>query len=208
MKRLSVHLNNRVKKIGIRNYSSQEATTNVISKEFNTVNINPEKYYEDIYTMRQLILKENKNKSGIYKFVNKLSGSFYIGSAKNLRTRIYSYFQLSSLLRGKNNSIISKALIKHGYSNFSLEILEYCDVSKLLEREQYYLDLLEPDYNIAKIAGSTIGIPRSEEFKNKLSELQKGKVHTEETKLLMSQSHSGSNNSMFGTTLSGSGKKK
>ena len=100
---------------------------------------------------------------------------FYIGSAKNLRTRIYSYFQLSSLLRGKNNSIISRALIKYGYSNFSLEVLEYCDVSKLLEREQYYFDLLKPDYNIAKVAGSTVGIPRTEEHKNLLSKQQKGK---------------------------------
>jgi group I intron endonuclease len=148
--------------------------------------------------MKPQILKENKNKSGIYKFVNKLSGSFYIGSAKNLRTRIYSYLQLSILLKGKNNSIITRALIKYGYSNFSLEILEYCDVSKLLEREQYYFDLLEPDYNIAKVAGSTIGVPRSEEFKNKLRELRKGKVHKEETKLLMSQIHLGANNSMFG----------
>jgi hypothetical protein len=198
---LSLHYDNRVKKIGIRNYSTQEDTTNVIGRESNTADIKPVKYYEDIYTMKPQILKENKNKSGIYKFVNKLSGSFYIGSAKNLRTRIYSYFQLSILLRGKNSSIISRALIKYGYSNFSLEILEYCDVSKLLEREQYYFDLLEPDYNIAKVAGSTIGIPRSEEFKNKLSELRKGKVHTEETKLLMSQIHSGANNSMFGKKI-------
>ena len=72
------------------------------------------------------------------------------------------------------------------------------DVSKLLEREQYYFDLLEPDYNIAKVAGSTIGVPRSEEFTIKLRELRKGKVHKEETKLLMSQIHLGANNSMFG----------
>ena len=143
---LSLQSDNRVKKLGIRNYSTQEDTTNVIGRESNTADIKPVKYYEDIYTMKSQILKENKNKSGIYKFVNKLSGSFYIGSAKNLRTLIYSYLQLSSLLKGKNNSIITRALIKYGYSNFSLEILEYCDVSKLLEREQYYFDLLEPDY--------------------------------------------------------------
>ena len=195
---LSLQSDNRVKKLGIRNYSTQEDTTNVIGRESNTADIKPVKYYEDIYTMKSQILKENKNKSGIYKFVNKLSGSFYIGSAKNLRTRIYSYLQLSILLKGKNNSIITRALIKYGYSNFSLEILEYCDVSKLIEREQYYFDLLEPDYNIAKVAGSTIGVPRSEEFKNKLRELRKGKVHKEETKLLMSQIHLGANNSMFG----------
>jgi hypothetical protein len=34
--------------------------------------------------------------------------------------------------------IIWKALLKHGYSNFSLEILEYCKVSELLIREDYY----------------------------------------------------------------------
>jgi hypothetical protein len=197
-KLLSLHSDNRVKKIGIRNYSTQEDTTNVIGRESSTADIKPVKYYEDTYAMKSQILKENKNKSGIYMFVNKLSGSFYIGSAKNLRTRIYSYLQLSILLKGKNNSIISRALLKYGYSNFSLKILEYCDVSKLLEREQYYFDLLEPDYNIAKVAGSTIGVPRSEEFKNKLRELREGKVHTEETKLLMSQIHSGANNSMFG----------
>ena len=55
--------------------------------------------------------------------------------------------------------------------------------------------MLEPDYNIAKVAGSTIGVPRSEEFKNKLSELRKENVHTEETKLLMSQTRLGANNS-------------
>ena len=68
-------------KLGIRNYSTQEDTSNVNGRESNTAVIEPVKYYEDIYTMKPLILKENKNKSGIYKFVNKLTGSFYIGSS-------------------------------------------------------------------------------------------------------------------------------
>jgi hypothetical protein len=33
------------------------------------------------------------------------------------------------------------------------EILEYCEPSKVLEREQYYIDLLKPEYNILKTAG-------------------------------------------------------
>jgi group I intron endonuclease len=69
---------------------------------------------------------------------------------------------------------ISRALIKYGYSNFILEILEYCDVLVLLKREQYYLDLLKPTYNIAKIAGSTLGVPKSEETKAKISEALQG----------------------------------
>jgi len=43
---------------------------------------------------------------------------------------------------------IHRALLKYGYSNFSLEILEYCDFSELLKREKYYIDLLLPEYNI------------------------------------------------------------
>jgi hypothetical protein len=50
--------------------------------------------------------------------------------------------------------------------------LEYIDVSNLpkeearkliLEREQYYLDLLKPEYNILKVAGSSLGFKHSEE---------------------------------------------
>jgi len=46
--------------------------------------------------------------------------------------------------------MIYKALLKYGYSKFSLEILEYCDPKDLTKREQYYLDLLKPNYNILK----------------------------------------------------------
>lgn len=43
---------------------------------------------------------------------------------------------------------------KHGYSNFSLEILEYCNPSECIKKEQYYIDLLSPEYNLLKQAGS------------------------------------------------------
>jgi hypothetical protein len=61
-----------------------------------------------------------------------------------------------------NNSIIYKALVKYGYSQFKLDILEICDPTNLIEREQYYLDLLEPEYNILKTAGSLKGFIHSE----------------------------------------------
>ena len=40
--------------------------------------------------------------------------------------------------------------------------MEYCEPSVLLEREQYYLDTLKPEYNILKTAGTTAGVKRSE----------------------------------------------
>ena len=57
--------------------------------------------------------------------------------------------------------------MKYSHSSFSLTILEYCEKSGasglLNNREQYYLDRLEPDYNILKIAGSLLGYTFTEE---------------------------------------------
>jgi group I intron endonuclease len=57
---------------------------------------------------------------------------------------------------------IYKAIIKHGYANFKLEILEYCDPKILLLREQYYIDLLKSDYNVLNTTGSTFGYKHTE----------------------------------------------
>ena len=37
---------------------------------------------------------------------------------------------------------INSALLKYGYSNFQLEIIEYISPQMAVETEQYYLDLL------------------------------------------------------------------
>lgn len=159
--------------------------------------------------MKLLILKENKDKSGIYKWTHLKTKNFYIGSSINLWRRFLNYYNFSYI--SKNNLIISRALVKYGYLNFSLEILEYCDKSNLLEREQYYLDLLKPTYNILKLAGSSIGFKHSENTKIKISKSLKGvyigersslfgRTHTEETKKLMSQTKIGINNPLYGKT--------
>jgi group I intron endonuclease len=67
-----------------------------------------------------------------------------------------------------NKSFIYRSLLKYGYSNFRLEILEYCDPDKTLNREQAFLDLLQPHYNILKKAGSLLGFRHSEETIAKL----------------------------------------
>jgi len=53
--------------------------------------------------------------------------------------------------------------LKYGYKNFSLEVLEYCDKKSVIDREQYYIDLLKPEYNLCPKAGSSMGrIPRED----------------------------------------------
>lgn len=74
---------------------------------------------------------------------------------------MYTYYSLASLV--KSNRPIDRALLKYGFSNFKLEILEYSDKKNVLIREQYYMDLLKPEYNIAEKAGSTLGYKHTPE---------------------------------------------
>lgn len=76
-------------------------------------------------------------------------------------------------------------MFKYGYSNFILEILEYCDKTNLLEREQYYLDKLKPEYNILKFAYSMLGYKHTASSIEKL----KSKIVSPEHKLLLSLTH-------------------
>lgn len=166
------------------------------------------KVYENALDMKKDILHENKGKSGIYMITNKLTGDIYIGQSINISNRFKNYFNLS-YLKSKDSYIINRALIKYGYSNFSVTILEYCDKSKLLVREQHYLDKLNPQYNILKIAGSYLNSKHTEETKAKISKSLKGvyvkeksplfgSLHTEETKKLMSLKKQRGNNPLFG----------
>lgn len=84
-----------------------------------------------------------------------------MGSGTCISDRLSTYYSEKSmkikLIKGK--SAIYSSILKHGLPKFRLEILEYCEKVKavILLREQYYLDLLKPEYNLLKIAGSSLG---------------------------------------------------
>lgn len=131
------------------------------------------------------VLKFLNNKSGVYKWTNCLNGKSYVGSSINLHRRIQEYFNpvrsLRELKRGE--SMLYKSLLKYGYLNFTLEILEVVDAAELsstearlllLDREQYYIDLLDPEYNILKVAGSNLGTKLTPETKAKISKAKLG----------------------------------
>lgn len=135
--------------------------------------------------LKDEILKDNRDRSGVYRWVNNLNGKTYVGSGVNLAKRLGSYYNKNVLNR--NPRPIQNALLKYGHINFTLEILEYCPKTKLLEREQFYLDLLVPDYNILKYAYSLLGFKHSEESLEKL----KGRIISPEHKEILSSIHKG-----------------
>jgi hypothetical protein len=100
-------------------------------------------------------LDDNIGKSGIYRFANNRNNKSYVGSSKDLCRRFKDYYDIDFLKRRvlTSNSLIYRALLDEGYGNFTLEILEYCDKNIRFEREQLYMDLLKPEYNIQSIAG-------------------------------------------------------
>lgn len=121
------------------------------------------------------VLKENKNKSGIYRWVNKITKESYVGSSSNITERLRKYYCKNYLEHRLSiyNSRIYKALLEYDHTNFSLEILEYCDKEALISREQYYLNIINPEYNICKVAGSMLGFKHSTstlvKFKGRIS---------------------------------------
>ena len=144
---------------------------NTIIRFFST-ELNPFITYNDSLLYKLNVQKENKNKSGIYRWVNNINNKSYVGSSVNLYSRLTNYYSIKYLNRSvlRGNSLIYRALLLHGHNNFNLEILEYCDRKFVIDREQYYLDLLKPEYNILNKAGSNSVFKQSRETLLKLKD--------------------------------------
>lgn len=182
--------------IGLRPYSTKPVN--------NSSDLKPEVIYHNCELDKAKILRDNKDKKAIYRWINNINHKTYIGSSANLTVRLYKYF--STIHLAKYNTPIHNALLKYGFNNFSLEILEYCENGvDLVKREQYYFDLLKPEYNILKIAGSPLGFKHSEktleffrnnrkvseETRNNLSLAATGRILTESDKIKISIARSG-----------------
>lgn len=152
----------------------------------------PIKIYSNVDLDKEKIILENKDKAGVYQFINKLTGQSYVGSSINLSKRFrqyYSYSYISSSARGK--SIICSSILKNGYSNFSLTILEYCKIDETINREQFYIDTIVPTMNILQMAGNSLGYNHTEEALAKMSEVKKGKIYSTEHKAKISEALKG-----------------
>lgn len=65
------------------------------------------------------VLKENKGKSGIYLWTNKINGKRYVGSSVDLSNRLRMYFNISYIKYFEDIMIIYRALLAHGFDNFT-----------------------------------------------------------------------------------------
>ena len=175
------------------------------NKNKNNIKIIPVVSYFNAGIDKPIVYKENKNKSGIYRWNNLITSKSYIGSSISLSARSNCYYSLTYLKKrvAKGSSIIYSSLLKYGYFNFSIDILEYCEPSLLIQKEQYYIDLLKPEYNILEKAGSRFGTKQSEETKQLISSALKGRTFSDEFKAKLRiafKLRRGTKTSFFGKT--------
>ena len=123
--------------------------------------------------------------------INLVNGKTYIGSSLNLKRRLKEYLNPLYITRNlkKGNSAILKALLKYGPLKFNFKVLETVEARKRLDlsiskseikkiivtKEQYYMDLIKPEYNLNPKAGSNFGRIFSEEIRKKMSLSKLGK---------------------------------
>lgn len=165
---------------------------------------------------KMLTKKENRVEndttkiSGIYKITNKINGRYYFGSSKDISYRWKIH--LRKLNKGVHHSpFLQRDFNKCGQSNFEFSIIEGVDELNLLKVEQTYLDISKLDknnsYNVSFTAGGGKCEPHVlDKIKRCWTDEKRqahrilrtgnknffyGKVHTEETKNIISNLHKG-----------------
>ena len=109
--------------------------------------------------------------SGVYVFTSP-SGGQYVGSAVDLDKRRSEH--LRALRRGTHcNPALQKAFDKYGERNIKFDILMRCERQEVVAKEQHFIDSLKPRYNIARVAGSALGIKRTDEQNARRSAISK-----------------------------------
>lgn len=174
------------------NFGSKPSTGN------NTKKLKPVKIYDSLKGDRVNILKEQRDKSGVYCLINKINGHAYVGSSINLASRMINYLNNTFLKNKQNaNMPIVRALLKYDQSNFTLLILEYVEPESLTVRETFYILDVMPYYNVLKQGYSSLGYIHTEETKKLLSELAKNRTHSDKTKGLIARAVTGENNPFY-----------
>jgi group I intron endonuclease len=138
--------------------------------------------------------------SGIYKIINKINGKYYVGSAKNIRSRWNGHRHLLNKNIHKNPHL-QNSWNKYGIDNFEFIIIEEIEPRYLLIEEQKYLDIAKTEqdkcYNKSFLADRIEMTPQvidkiresnrkriwSKTSLLKLSKIHKGQKHTEESKI-------------------------
>jgi uncharacterized protein YoxC len=100
-------------------------------------------YYEKPYTDLVGRVVGKNVKTGIYKITNLTNGMCYVGQAVNIAERWRQHIKRGLGAEVPTRNKLYPAMFSIGVENFSFEIIEECDRSKLNEREDYWQDYFQ-----------------------------------------------------------------
>lgn len=116
------------------------------------------------------------NNSGIYFIKNQITKKLYIGSTSSLLRRYKEHF--NTLRRKQHHSAhLQASFNKYGSDVFEFGVIEIVDEDSLISQEQYWMDLLKPEYNMSLTATRN---PMTEETRTRISKTSKGVPKTPE----------------------------
>lgn len=129
--------------------------------------------------------------SAIYAIVNQTTRDMYVGSAVAVNRR-WSAHRRALAKQNHHSSRLQRAHNKYGETHFDWEIIEcVADKSKLIEREQFWINFFTPAYNGRPVANSPLGTKHSAETRAKMSAAAKVKVFSEEHRRNISNAKKG-----------------
>ncbi len=130
---------------------------------------------------------------GVYKITNKVNNDCYIGSSdRNFKERFKEhcryYEQYKEGTKRNMHPKLWAAYDEFGIENFTVEIVEILDGKtdeEILQREEYYIHLLKPVYNIClyptQSGKPNLGRKLTYEWKEHIAEKSSQYKHSEET---------------------------
>ena len=151
----------------------------------------------------------------IYMWRNKVNQKLYIGQAKDFRkrTKMHKWDSFNENKKCEYNVPLHRAVRKYGIENFEVCILEYNlnEYKDMNEKEIYYIEFYDTlankrkGYNVASGGGNANTFAgktqeQMNEFRRKMSEVNKGKQYSSETKKKISEARKGEKNPMYGRT--------
>lgn len=132
----------------------------------------------------------NQKECGIYRIVHLPTNREYIGQSTQMTQRWRAHRGM--LRRGEHHAYhLQRAWTKYGSGQFSFEILACCPVDHLTPLEQIMIDEFRPAFNVAKVAGSTRGVPPSPKNRAMTSARFKGVKLSAEHRAKISEAHKG-----------------
>jgi len=133
------------------------------------------------------------SQSGIYRILNIVTGKCYIGSSVKISKR-FNHHNMMLCSDKHHSNKLQRSWNKHGKDNFTFNILLICERDNLIMYEQICIDAYDSyknGYNVAPKAGSTIDIPRTDEWRKNIGLGNKGKIISEDARRKTSLSLTG-----------------